>query len=455
MHNIISNRAVFTLIFTLALGLRLLNLAVSDFSMNAMLLEDAQMYWSIANSGQGFLDTARMIVFDQTERVPGYTLFLAAMISLFGAYFLPVLLIQCLFDSITCLMIMALGRRVFPTNSWLFGFLAAVWPNLIMHSAMLLTDTLFIFFFTTFLLSFVWLLEKQKMSYALMVGIMLGLATMTRPVTQFFILLTPVLVPIMLICAKARLRDALLQSIIISLVSLSFLSPLLLNNIQTHGSYALTSQNGAHLQNWVAAEIVMLRDRTSRADAIAKMTAKTDRAIAALPPAAQINPFSISAQHVTTATNEILASPPTIILKSWAQGAIVNLAAPAIMIDKRVRSLPHLSFSADTSGGLLTRLQQFIAGSSKAYAAILLISIGGAIIVSIIQFAGFFIQLRITPMLAILGFLTMAYFVLINGPVASPKYRLPIEPILIIWLGCGLYAGFELVKKWFYNLAAR
>ena len=58
-------------------------------------------------------------------------------------------------------------------------------------------------------------------------------------------------------------------------------------------------------------------------------------------------------------------------------------------------------------------------------------------------------------MLAILGSLTMAYFVLINGPVASPKYRLPIEPILIIWLGCGLHAGFELVKKWFYNLAAR
>ena len=455
MHNIISNRAVFALIFTLALGLRLLNIAVSDFSMDNMLLEDAKMYWSIANSSQGFIDTARIIVFDQTRLVPGYSLFLAAMISLFGAYFLPALLIQCLLDSITCLMIMVLGRRIFPTNSWLFGFLAAVWPNLIMHSAMLLTDTLFIFFFTTFLLSFVWLLEKQKMSYALMVGVMLGLATMTRPVTQFFILLTPVLVPILLICAKARLRDALLQSIIISLVSLSFLSPLLLNNIQTHGSYALTSQNGTHLQNWVAAEIVMLRDGTSRAAAIAKMRAKNDQAMAALPPAAQMNPFSISAQHVTTATNEILASPPTIILKSWAQGAIVNLAAPAIMIDKRVRSLPHISFSSDTSGGLLTRLQQFIAGSSKAYVAILLISIGGAIIVSIIQFAGFFVQLRITPMLAILGFLTMVYFVLINGPVASPKYRLPIEPVLIIWLGCGLYAGFGLVKKWFYNLAAR
>ena len=455
MHNLISNRAVLTLIFALALGLRLLNLAVSDFSMGAMLVEDAKMYWSFANSGQGFLDTARMIIFDQPERVPGYTLFLAAMISLFGEYFLPVLLIQCLFDSITCLMIMALGHRVFPTNSWLFGFLAAVWPNLIMHSAMLLTDTLFIFFFTTFLLSFVWLLEKQKMSYALIVGIMLGITTMTRPVTQVFILLTPVLVPIMLICAKARLRDALLQSITISLVSLSFLSPLLLNNIQTHDSYALTSQNGTHLQNWVAAEIVMLRDGTSRADAIAKMTARTDRAIATLPHTEQNNPFSISAQHVTTATNEILASPPTIILKSWAQGAIVNLAAPAIMVDKRVRSLTHLSFATDTSGGLLTRLQQSIAGSSKAYVVILLVSIGGAIIVSIIQLTGFFVQLRATPMLAILGFLTMAYFLLINGPVASPKYRLPIEPVLIIWLGCGLYAGFELAKKCFYNLAAR
>ena len=455
MHNIFSNRAVFVLIFALALGLRLLNLAASSFTMDAMLLEDAKMYWTVANTGQGILDTAQVIVFNQAERVPVYTLFLATMISLFGAYFLPALLIQCLLDAITCLMIMALGRRVFPTNYWLFGFLAAVWPNLIMHSAMILTDTLFIFFFTAFLLSFVWLLEKQKVSYALMVGVMLGMATMTRPVTQFFILLTPVLVPIMLVCAKAKLRDALLQSLIICLVSLTFLSPILLKNIQNYGSYALTSQNGAHLQNWVAAEIVMLRDGINRTDAIARMSAKTDQAIAALPPASQNNPFTISAQHVSTATNEILASQPSIILKSWAQGAMINLVAPAIMIDKRVRSLPHLSFSTDTSGGLLTRLQQFIAGSSKAYVAILLVSIGGAIIVSIIQFGGFFVQLRITPMLAILGFLTMAYFVLINGPVASPKYRLPIEPILIIWLGCGLYAGFGLVQKWFYNLAAR
>jgi hypothetical protein len=450
-----SHRTIFVLIFALAFGLRLLNLAVSDFSMDAMLIEDANMYWNLANSGQGFLDTARVAFFHEDERVPGYTLFLAATISLFGSYFLPTLLIQCLLDSITCLMIMTLGRQVLPTRYWLFGFLAASWPNLIIHSGMILTDTLFIFFFTALLLSFAWLLEKQNASYVLMVGVMLGLATMTRPVTQFIIFLSPIMVTIMLLCAKVRLRDALLQSIVICLISLSFLSPILTKNYQNYGSFALTSQNGAHLQNWVAAEIIMLRDSISRTEAIARMSAKTDQSIAELKPASQINPFTISAQHVKTAAGEILISPPSIILQSWAQGVIVNLAAPAIMIDKRVRSLPHLSFSQDTSGGLMTRLQQFIAGSSKTYVAILLISISGAGIVSLTQFAGFFVQLRLTPALAILGFLTMAYFMTINGPVASPKYRLPTEPILIIWLGCGLYASFDLIKKWFYNLADR
>ncbi len=446
---------MFVLIFALAFGLRLINLSLTDFSMDSMLIEDARMYWVMANTTQNFLDTAKIVFFNQAERVPGYTLFLAAIISMFGAYFLPALLIQCLLDSITCLMIMALGRSVFPTQFWLFGFLAAAWPNLIIHSGMILTDTLFIFFFTAFLLSFVWLIEKQNASYALMVGVMLGTATMIRPVTQFIIFLTPIMVTIMLLCAKVRLRDALLQSSIICLVSLSFLSPLLIKNIQNYGSFALTSQNGAHLQNWVAAEIVMLRDGIGRTEAVAKMSEKTGQAIADLPPASQRNPFTISAQHVKTATGEILTSPPSIILQSWAQGVIVNLAAPAIMIDRRVRSLPHLSFSEDTSGGLMTRLQQFTAESSKAYVAILLVSIGGAGIVSIIQLAGFFVQLRLTPTLAVLSFLIMAYFMIINGPVASPKYRLPTEPILIIWLGCGLYVGSDLVKKWFYNLATR
>jgi hypothetical protein len=38
----------------------------------------------------------------------------------------------------------------------------------------------------------------------------------------------------------------------------------------------------------------------------------------------------------------------------------------------------------------------------------------------------------------IFGCLLIAYFLLINGPVGAPKYRLPFEPIMIIFQAIAL-----------------
>jgi hypothetical protein len=453
MPNIASHRTVFLLIFIVAFALRLLNLAATDFSADALLIEDAKSYWVDATSGQGFLNTVKSIFLGQTERVPGYFIFLAAIVGLFGKYFLPVLVIQSALDSLTCLMIMALGRRVFPENYWVFGLLAAVWPNLIIHSGLILTDTLFTFMFTWFLLSFVWLLETQKLKHAMLVGILLGIATLVRPVTQFLIFLSPLLAPFMLIAVKTNVRRAIVNSLAIFLISVACLTPIFIKNSYSFGSIALTSQNGNHLQNWVASEVVMLRDGISRSEAVAQLFEKTDQQMLSLPTEDQNNPFVKSSYQSKTALAEILTSPPSVVIKSWLQGAIINVASPAVMIDTRFRALPHLSFAEGTSGNLVTRIKQFIAGSSTTYVAILLVGISGSLIVSLMQFGGFFVQLRVTPMLASLGFLTVAYFVLINGPAASPKYRLPLEPILIIWLGCALSYCHGLTKKWLYRRA--
>ena len=86
--------------FFVALILRLLNLAISDFSPDAMLLEDAALYWTTATSGQTFLDNAYLAIFSQTERMPGYFLFLAAIVGIFSAK------ISCQFLSFSRLLIL-------------------------------------------------------------------------------------------------------------------------------------------------------------------------------------------------------------------------------------------------------------------------------------------------------------------------------------------------------------
>ena len=195
----------------------------------------------------------------------------------------------------------------------------------------------------------------------------------------------------------------------------------------------------------------MLRDGVERREAVAKLQTKTEKSLAKLSLNQQNNPFARSAQQVETALNEIAATPTHIITKSWMQGAGINLLAPALMIDKRVRQLPHVSFASDTRGDLFSRVWQFLTGSSTVYVAIIFVSVTGAILVSIIQLAGFFVLLRDNVILAVLCALAVAYFIVLNGPVGSPKYRLPIEPILIICLGSALLPFWEFVRKSFYR----
>ena len=441
----------FTVIFFVALIVRLINLATSDFSPDAMLHEDASLYWTTVTKGQTFFDNARLEIFSQTERMPGYFLFLSAIVSIFGEHFMPVLVIQSVIDSLTCLLIASLGCYVYPKHYGIFGWLAAVWPNLFIHSGQILGDSLFVFFFVWFLLSFTSLLNKPTILAAVVTGAALGLATLVRPTTQFIIFLTPLLLPLILMISRLKVREAVFHSLLVFAVSVVCIAPVLMKNHSKYDSFALTSQNGTHLQNWVVSEVMMLRDGVGREEAVKRLQTKTGKALAASSPSQQINPFFRSAQQIDTALNEIIVTPTQIILKSWLQGAAINLAAPALMIDKRIRQLPHISFASDTRGDLFARTWQFTSGSSSIYVVALGVSAVGAIIISLIQFAGFFVQLRVNMMLAILSALTVAYFLMINGPVGSPKYRLPIEPILIIWFGCGLLSIRKFVKKFCYR----
>ena len=45
---------------------------------------------------------------------------------------------------------------------------------------------------------------------------------------------------------------------------------------------------------------------------------------------------------------------------------------------------------------------------------------------------GFIMLARDKPWAAVVAGALIAYFLLLNGPVASPKYRLPMEPMLIV-----------------------
>src|SRR5262249_13811496 len=83
----------------------------------------------------------------------------------------------------------------------------------------------------------------------------------------------------------------------------------------------------------------------------------------------------------------------------------------------------------------------FIFHSENAtYTWILLIGIAGVLVARLVQLMGLIVVLHRGGQVAVpcLFGLWVTYVLAVNGPVASPKYRLPIEPPLMVFTGAGL-----------------
>lgn len=95
--------------------------------------------YGITNSGS---------IMPTLSRLPGYPAFLASIFWLFGTdNFRAVLLVQVIFDLVTCILIAAMALRLFSERAAKAGFLlAAFCPFLSNYSATALTETLEIFF---------------------------------------------------------------------------------------------------------------------------------------------------------------------------------------------------------------------------------------------------------------------------------------------------------------------
>ena len=90
-----------------------------------------------------------------TERMPGYPVFLYIIESLFGEGQWVVIAVQAVVDSMTCVIIGLLVETFLLKGFMLGGMISAFNLNMVIISGMVLTDTIFLFVFSLFLLFFV------------------------------------------------------------------------------------------------------------------------------------------------------------------------------------------------------------------------------------------------------------------------------------------------------------
>lgn len=444
------NQRMLAAIFLGALAARLINLLLLSGDLGNFFLEDAHLYWP----GGGYLSV--MGRFDAppefsagsgapgSERVPIYLFYIAGIRILFGDAPLAAIIGQALIDAGTCVLIALLGGMVSRRIGIVAGALAAIWPNLIVNSAALLSDTLFLLIFTAMLLVAAHYLRDAAPRRAGWAGLLCGLSIMTRTVTQFLPFALIAAAPAIALYQRKGIRTALWATLLVALGAALPVAPWLGRNVALFGAWELTTQKGSHLTNWVLPLIRQAQDGTPHETAAREIEGRFfDRLRSEGIEPQTMPPFERSKAFTALAMEELSAQPVSAIAKAWLKGAAVNLVAPAITVDPRVRRAREGSFYNDSNPGLAGRMQAYLATSAPAVRPWIV----GALVLSVLSLAlqgyGFVRLARRLPWAAVFAALLIVYVLLVTGPIVSPKYRLPAEPVLIVLAAMGLDGVFR------------
>jgi len=419
-----------SVIWAMAVAVRLVNFAALPMEPGFLLGEDAWMYWANALSLQAqgtFSDTA------SSGRMPGYFFLLAGLMGVFGPSLFAVLVVQALLDSATCVLVGMIGARLSLNVSLVAGLLAAVWPNLVIMSTSVLTDSFFMLPFTAMLYAFVRFLETGSARWAAWTGLFLGAAIMVRAVAQYLPLAMLLLVVAMPLLRERDWRRGFLAGLAFLVAVALPLAPWLHRNVSQHDTLALTSQGGVHLLYWVLPGVLSYTQGIQQEQVVKELREEFQ--------------VEMKSQGLETSGMDIFASdrvmkdfslarlfkiPLWDIFNSWGSGMAVNLMSPAIGADLRVRAMPHPSFTGTSHLDSMSRITLYVQEASPIYLAVVAMGIVGAVLASLLQIYGFALLSRMSGWLGFLAVAGMLYFLLISGPITAPKYRLPFEPALII-----------------------
>lgn len=222
---------------------------------------NSEGYYELANNmlgGRGFSEAPGAPYVPDSLRPPLYSLFIAALVGLFGSYW-PVIIAQLLLASILPVLARRISLRV-AQNAWIasaVGVLFAVEPVLVRLSVVLLTETLFLALFFLAIIAFFNYLDREKLSDLLRSALLLGFATLTRPVTQYL----PVLVIAFLFWRfRGRLsRRIVLHTAAFLAVFLAVLSPWLYRNERVFGSLRVANTTVSNVYGYFAPSVLALQ----------------------------------------------------------------------------------------------------------------------------------------------------------------------------------------------------
>jgi len=265
----------------------------------------------------------------------------------------------------------------------------------------------------------------------------ISLATLVRPSSYY---LLPILL-IGLVSWRLWNRDTILKIGTLAALYLVIVGVLLggihQRNYQQYDSIALVSQTGTHLLGWVVPATYQYSGQGSYQEgqqlAKGRLTSALQHDQLEVLPSNQFE----SSSYLTNVSKDILFELGSLnMLKAWVVGSAINLLAPSVAHAPALRAMEHPSFYETEGNGIVEKLFNYIKNSS-GFLYLLILAVGTiiSVIFTVLALVGVFKMISELPPITVTTLLLLVgYFFAITGPIIGVKYRLPIEPILTLFV---------------------
>jgi 4-amino-4-deoxy-L-arabinose transferase-like glycosyltransferase len=348
-------------------------------------------------------------------------------------------LLQGIFDAATAVIVFLIARQIAPRAAFAAAIFSIFNPTQIVMSGLFYADTPFTFFVAvTFLAALLWL-KNQTSANSLLLGGAIGLAALVRSLIVPWGFAALAMLAIYGFFRRGGWRKTATLVFAFALLCVST-GLIFYKNYRLYGTAGLTSQGGIHLALSVVPLLKEMDDRTPAALTSADMENRTLNRFGPHP----ANPFEQSRQYSIIAREALVGISWTAIAKSWLSGATINLVAPAIVLSPPVSQIPRTGFFDTPGRSFFEKVRNYALNPGNAlYSWLLLSGAAGLAATRLVQLFGFFVLVRqrtLWPLLFLIA-TWLGYLFLINGPIASPKYRLPLEPLFDIMSGAGFVAA--------------
>ena len=324
---------------------------------------------------------------------------------------LSYVLLQGLLDGAACIVIAGIANEIDERLTLPAAIIAAFNPTQIVLSGLLYTDTPFLFFAALSLWALACWLKSPSWKFAIIAGAAAGVAVHCRALMVPWIVVVVAFMLTVIVLRRRAILARIGQTAAMAAIFVLCIAPVLLRNVTQHGAWTLTPQSGVHLALWVVPLVEEAHRGTPWSQGSAEMQQRTIDKFGPQPS----DQFESSRQFTEVAIERLKALGVMAIAKAWVVGTAINLATPALILSPPVAQLPRTGFFATPGTSVFEKIARFLFKSDNPLYGRLLLLV-----------------------------LWCLYILGINGPVASPKYRLPLEPVLVVMAA----AGFCALRSW-------